>query len=180
MTTGSDKPDAEATARARAWIESEKHKLLHPADPLEGMTIHVQPPPNAKLIRGRRIDILNIFFHEEFEVTVSTTSQRVRFNLNLPEWLPALTAFLRTAPPVSTNELTRLGDSLTIERSGDTFRIDRYDLDARDRVHLALTMPQLRALHGRLVAELIVAAHRAADGFVELDGLELLDAGVSS
>lgn len=175
MTTGSDKLDAEAMARARAWIESKTRELLHPADPLEGMTIQVQPPPDAKLIRGRRIAVCQMFMHDVFEVSISTSTQRVRFDLDLPDWLEALTRFLRSAPRASLDEQLPIGSRFAIECVGEVFRVNFYDKDTRDHVLLEVTEIQLRALHGRLVAELVVAAHRAADGFVELDGLELLD-----
>jgi len=175
VTTGSDKPDADAIARARAWVESETQKLLHPVDPLEGMTIHVQPPLDAKLIRGRRIHIGQMFIHREFDVTVATRTQRVRFGLDLPEWLEALTKFLRSDPRASVDEQLLMGSRFSIDCAGRILRVDCYDKDTRTRVQLELTEIQLRALHGRLVAELIVAAHRAADAFVQIDGIELLD-----
>lgn len=173
MTPATDEPSQNLTAEAQALLDSVMPKRI---DELDGMEIDVRPP-DAKLIRGTKINVGNVFYHEDFEVVVRTTTQCVRFALNLSDWLREVAAYFCVGAPPRLDTLMAMGDRLKIEHEGDAFRLEVFDIDRNEAASITLTRRQFLALHGRLKAELLIAIHRATGAFAQITGLEQISIG---
>lgn len=130
--------------------------------------------PDEKIVTsGGRVSLQNIFLQRMFEISIHQDEKSVSFDVNLPEWLEALTKFLR-----QTNESTA---QLQLVLSGEQFEARRLDGGLQIRVFdrkssmstwLTLSHAQARQFHAKLVAELCAAVDRSAGHHLEILDLD--------
>lgn len=130
--------------------------------------------PDEKIVAsGGRVSLQNIFLQRMFEIAIHQDEKSVSFDVNLPEWLEALTKFLR-----QTNESTA---QLQLVLSGERFEARRLDGGLQIRVFdrkssmstwLTLSHAQARQFHAKLVAELCAAVDRSAGHHLEILDLD--------
>ena len=139
------------------------------------MNIEVIYPDEKIVTKGDSVSIHRIFMQNEFTLLVEIGDKKTKFDINLPEWLLALSKFLNDDAK-STNEiLTLSGSPFQAEKYRDGCRLSVYDLISKKNQWLDLNQEELTMFHARLVCELIAAVKEAAGRPLKISELASLE-----
>lgn len=140
------------------------------------MFIEVEPPNQKIVAQQDTVSLYRIFIQKEFSIYIYRGTLKVRFGVNLPEWLIKLSEFLRSSNYKKINERLPLsGDRFLIEKKSDNlFSMLIYDLEIREESLIEFSGAELQMLHAKLVCELIEAVNIAAGKRTKIRGLEVL------
>jgi hypothetical protein len=115
------------------------------------------------------VGLQNIFLQNMFDIVVVQDGRKVSFEVNLPEWLEALTNFLRVKGLSSTKSpLVLSGDRFEAQRADGDVQIRVFDLQCNQTTWLRFTDAQAENFHAKLLAELCAAVDRAAGRHLDI------------
>ncbi len=140
--------------------------------------VEISHPEDAKLIWSSDGVILqNIFYHDYFWIAVENGDRKLKFEVNLPEWLLELTAFLKTKNQDMSYKKNMLlsGENFVAEWKNGGVKIKVFDHNNMKAEWLDLTHEEANLLHSRLVCELISAVDKAAGKPMQIRDLDRLE-----
>lgn len=118
------------------------------------------------------VSLQNIFLQSMFEIVITQDGKRTSFEVNLPEWLEALSKCLREkGPPDIVLPLILSGDQFVAQRHAGGVRIRVFDLISRRSTWVELNSANAVNLHAKVLAELCAAVDRSAGRHLEISDL---------
>ena len=129
----------------------------------------VSAPVEQIVVTDGTVALQNIFLQRMFDIVVVQDGRKISFEVNLPEWLEALTNFLRVKGLSSINsQLLLSGDQFEALRADGVVQIRVFDLQCNEITWLRFTDAQAENFHAKLLAELCAAVDRAAGRHLDI------------
>jgi hypothetical protein len=134
--------------------------------------VFVSAPVEQIVVTEGTVGLQNIFLQNMFDIVVVQDGRKVSFEVNLPEWLEALTNFLRVRGVSSMKSpLVLSGDRFEAQRADGVVQIRVCDLQSNETTWLRFTDAQAENFHAILLAELCAAVDRAAGRHLDIEDL---------
>lgn len=133
-------------------------------------------PPNEKIVTNViNVSLDEVFLQKMFSVEVDIKKHTLKFLVNLPEWLLALTAFLNSeARWRFDTQLLLSGEHFVAIHEDDEIKIKIFDLNQMKIDWLFLTMKEAIFLHSKLISELIDAVRVSAGRELQIRDIDRL------
>lgn len=132
--------------------------------------------PKAKiLVRDGKVVLGSFFIHDEFVVHIKIGSKDYTFEIDLPEWLEALTYFLNADCTEYKTILLVSGEKFEVKKDNDTLSIRVFNKLSGKGEFLTLSDAETRYLHKMLRSSLETTVEQSAGQPVEIIGIDKFD-----
>ncbi len=133
--------------------------------------------PHEKIISGiSDVSLDQIYLQNEFVIEVENREQVLKFEVNLPEWLLALTDFVKARQLTDFDvQLLLSGEHFIAKRNNSETKIRIFDHIRMKIDWLQVSASEMAVLHAKLVCELIDAVEKSAGRPLHIRDLDRLE-----